>query len=1144
MYSTLNFKKLSLFGSMLATAMLIGCGADDSVSSPVVENQPPTVKILGQNRALERESITIKSESFDIDGEIKSINWIMKDANGTQVAINGASTSQISFVAPSVSVDEVQSYTIEVTVSDGELTASQTMVFESEAITQELYLYGQVVDEPIRQGKVFVDVGDQQFGHDEVIETDASGNYNIKLIVDERNFDSLVKVTAYGNEKFHPGVVLVSLLPSFSVLKEQATSLDGLGPLQNFAANVTNVSTAQYILAQKANSAPIVTQQAYDREYAKFIVTQNIEQQTVEYGELYQQALEMAAVIKAFVDNEVDAHWTDYKENSTSFDLALDNDVYLQALARVQSESGLLERIKFDILGDDTLIEYPDVDADGIQNRYDRDQDNDGIPNRLASDKYTIQDPEECSFNCERHPYPEVRDYFPLDKDKWAAEIRQLDFIKDVSSSNPDGVEWFKVCIRESINKSELVDLKDANTAEDWLEVSVLDVVDLNCQGFYGLQDFSPLKYFVNLEKLTFTDTGITTLEPLSELSKFKQQVNAIISPESKALLSEQSGNPLSIETSAITELKLNNSLKLEDAVDPESGNNTEQFADFSPLMSLPNLEVLELNSTTFGYQADSLSFITNAVNLIDLDLSSTRLSNLDNIVALTKLSSLNIAGTNVTDLTPLSDSMALVELYAHDGGVVDLPDFSKLTNLEKISFQGNDIANLDNLRGLTVASELTVLNLSDNKISDISALSGFSALLHLNLSKNELSHIDELATLPLLERLELNQNNLDNVAGIKDSLTLTELYLSKNKMLNLDGLSNLVNLTALDLSANSQLSDLDEVVKLSDISVIAKLINLEVVNLSYNSIVIPTGIDSLTKLTNLNIRDNIINDSGAQLLLNITPLPQTLNIRGNEMHCDFEVELSERMSLSNGDFIGTTACITGIEIKTDGPFGIGDPEDEDYLPAKVIHDVFYLDDSNIGRSGTWTDVGITEMYACQKDVHVCWAANGPVAGNFECIAEEESTYATCTSPPNEDYGYPGHTFTLDFQLELLPNNAFATTFNDRIITTLFKAYPRVLEADGFSTVPAVSCEYNTIDEMYDCILAFDNVTGPEIKWQQDHQHPRLPRCSGTALDTVATCKPAWSIIFNEATRNSPSFDVDLSDYQITPYAVTNGGAS
>jgi hypothetical protein len=150
-----------------------------------------------------------------------------------------------------------------------------------------LTLTGVVTDAPIANAVVTATLGGQTF----TATADANGNYSVEVAIEESATGGFITLTAKGAGS-QSYVEFTSLVGAFDALKTQAGSDSILSNSENFATQITNVSTALAVLLQQANGGQPVNSQTL---IATLSPTLN-----------GQQLLELATAIKLLVDEADD----------------------------------------------------------------------------------------------------------------------------------------------------------------------------------------------------------------------------------------------------------------------------------------------------------------------------------------------------------------------------------------------------------------------------------------------------------------------------------------------------------------------------------------------------------------------------------------------------------------------------------------------------------------------------------------------------------------------------------------------------------------------------------------------------------------------------------------------------------------------
>ena len=228
----------------------------------------------------------------------------------------------------------------------------------------------------------------------------------------------------------------------------------------------------------------------------------------------------------------------------------------------------------------------------------------------------------------------------------------------------------------------------------------------------------------------------------------------------------------------------------------------------------------------------------------------------------------LDLDRTSVSDLTPLASFTELQSLYLMGDSISDLAPLANLTELQWLNLAGDNISDLAPLANLT---ELQWLNLVGDNISDLAPLANLTELQWLNLVGDNISDLAPLANLTKLQWLYLAGDNIPDLAPLANLTELQWLYLVGDSISDLAPLANLTKLQSLDLIGNN----------ISDLTPLANLTELQSLNLVGDNISDLTPLANLTKLQSLYLVG--INISDPAPLANLTKL-QSLDLTGTEI--------------------------------------------------------------------------------------------------------------------------------------------------------------------------------------------------------------------------------------------------------------------
>jgi len=175
------------------------------------------------------------------------------------------------------------------------------------------------------------------------------------------------------------------------------------------------------------------------------------------------------------------------------------------------------------------------------------------------------------------------------------------------------------------------------------------------------------------------------------------------------------------------------------------------------------------------------------------LCVSKADLQSVDILANYPNLMYVDVSSNKISDLRVLELLPTLVELNASWNDLTNCLDFAPaLCDSDNAWSQGD----------LAVGSMLTLANFSHNRISRLNDLDRHPFLETLLLSHNSIERIQGLQSLAYLQVLDLSYNRISVIEGL-DGLRLQELNLEGNQLESADGLAKLVNLSVLNISHN-----------------------------------------------------------------------------------------------------------------------------------------------------------------------------------------------------------------------------------------------------------------------------------------------------------------------------------------------------
>lgn len=258
-----------------------------------------------------------------------------------------------------------------------------------------------------------------------------------------------------------------------------------------------------------------------------------------------------------------------------------------------------------------------------------------------------------------------------------------------------------------------------------------------------------------------------------------------------------------------------------------------------------------------YNSNISDLSGITSFTNLQTLQCSSNLLTNL-NLTGLNNLKSLHCSNNQLSTLNISSiTNLQFISCYSN---LLPSLDVSGLTNLKNLYCSSNQLTTLD-LRGIT---SLQSLSCGNNLILSID-ISGLINLTNLECQSNKLNKIN-FDKSNILAYLDCSENQL-TIADLQGLTKLTTLVCRSSQLNSLD-MSGFINLNNLDCSLN-RLTSID----------LRGINKLEYLNCSSNLL---TSIDltGVTELKNLKCNNNYL--TSLDLSANLTGISSGLDCSHN----------------------------------------------------------------------------------------------------------------------------------------------------------------------------------------------------------------------------------------------------------------------
>ncbi|MCF6441799.1 hypothetical protein L1077_20385 [Pseudoalteromonas luteoviolacea] len=303
---------------------------EHSVNLIARANTAPEVSINAVQDAMERQPFTVIASAIDLDGEVVSHAW--SHDSSLALTIEGQTSNTLTVVSSDIQSPQNITFTYTATDNQGASASTSTMV-TVENVKVAFTVAGKVTDSPIALAKVSMEIADSTFE----TRADENGDYTLDVEVDEAHSGVLAKLSAQGVDQ-QSQVSLVSQLQSVAAIKEAAGIDEVVTADELFDVNVTNVTTAEYVLLGR-------DKQSFSNDSELNQVRARISSQ---------EQLMLAAVIKAVIDHGVTLPDT---VNST-LELANDPELVDELVASIaETQPNLIKQLEQEITSDDTLVE-------------------------------------------------------------------------------------------------------------------------------------------------------------------------------------------------------------------------------------------------------------------------------------------------------------------------------------------------------------------------------------------------------------------------------------------------------------------------------------------------------------------------------------------------------------------------------------------------------------------------------------------------------------------------------------------------------------------------------------------------------------------------------------------------------------------
>ena len=261
------------------------------------------------------------------------------------------------------------------------------------------------------------------------------------------------------------------------------------------------------------------------------------------------------------------------------------------------------------------------------------------------------------------------------------------------------------------------------------------------------------------------------------------------------------------------TGLKLGDTLYLprRDTVKLISSTKLPEIFESDIQPQVDSTYIMSRVDTFFLTNPKTFTDIKNILDLREIDLSNTGLTDLSPISKMTRLRKVDISQNPISNLNPLKSLSLLKDLDFSQTQVQDISAVQFAPNLVEIRGSGTRVQDITPIQYL---KKLEIVDLSETKVTDLSPLQNSQSIKRLRLEKCALRSIEALGTLSQLEFLNLSGVGISQLGPISQLPSLNSLEINNTPVTSLSTLSQLVSLEKISFE-NTQVSSLDPLLEL-----------------------------------------------------------------------------------------------------------------------------------------------------------------------------------------------------------------------------------------------------------------------------------------------------------------------------------------
>ena len=330
---------------LLAAVLAAGCGTDDPAPQPTPPATPPTLPVPPTPETPDPEPFAITGTVTGLAGTGLTLTsggkTITISDNGTFTVASDLSEATAYNVAVATHPAGPHQYC---SVANGAGTATAAVTNIAVSCVAAVKIAAQVTDAPIAHATVTVKVGDKFY----TTIADENGMFSINIPALTEDGAKMVIAEATGADN-QSHVNFANILGTLSAVVDSADANGEIDSSTNASVNVTNVSTARYVLVVQANNGEVPST--------------GTALQTAERSVSATEVMNLAAAIKLIVDKPDEFKLPDGKSSILEF--VQDKDAVDAFIAA--APAGAIDQALTEILADTSLVPgYKEAEVPGV----------------------------------------------------------------------------------------------------------------------------------------------------------------------------------------------------------------------------------------------------------------------------------------------------------------------------------------------------------------------------------------------------------------------------------------------------------------------------------------------------------------------------------------------------------------------------------------------------------------------------------------------------------------------------------------------------------------------------------------------------------------------------------------------------------